>query len=137
VLKKGTIRENLYLNGLSKGIAYKTLRYNEGNIIHFAELSDYKDRPFNVLSTGQRMRLALSVSLYAESDMYLIDEWIGALDENYFKKYNQAFINKFSSGHSLVIASHNQNLLKKMCNKWMRIEGGRIVDQGTDFDLIA
>lgn len=127
---KATLVENIYLNGLSKGISYRLLKDREAEILEFAELEEFSGKNVDTLSAGQRIRLALSISLFADADIYLIDEWIGALDHYFFKKFNAALVDKLSQSKALVIASHNENLLKKLCNQAILIEDGVLRQKG-------
>ena len=127
---KATLVENIYLNGLSKGIPYKVLKDKENKILQFAELGDFSSKNVNTLSAGQRVRLALSISLHADADLYLIDEWVGALDHYFFTKFNSALVKKLSQSKALIIASHNEHLLKRLCNQAMVVENGMIKQQG-------
>lgn len=125
-----TIAENIIINGLSKGIGISVLRDNLENILEFSEMTEMRNTETQALSSGQKMRVALAVSLYADADIYLIDEWIGALDSYFFKKFNKALIEKLTKSKSLVMASHNQQLLTKMCNKSIVIDDGKILYLG-------
>lgn len=126
-LPNATVEENILMNGLSKGIGLAVLKSNIDRILDFAEMINYRNVETSALSAGQNMRIALGVSLIAEADLYLIDEWIGALDKYFFKKFNAALIEKLANSKSLVMASHNNKLLKSMCNLCAVMEEGTIV----------
>jgi len=127
---KATLSENIYLNGLSKGIRYRVLKNNESEILDFAELGSFSSRNVNTLSAGQKIRLALAISLYADADIYLIDEWIGALDGYFFSKFNKVLVEKLSRSKALVFASHNERLLKKLCNHAIVLNNGEFIAKG-------
>lgn len=125
-----TVRENIIVNGLSKGLPYKKLKDNTRHIMEFAELPDALDRPVQSLSAGQKMRVALGVTLMMDADLYLIDEWIAALDGYFFKKFSTALKKKMIESSGMVVASHNRNMLRQVCNKAIWIDHGQIQKVG-------
>ena len=121
-----TVRENILVNGLSKGLSYRYLKEMVNHVLEFAELSETIDRPIQRLSSGQRMRVALGVTLLMDADLYLIDEWVAALDGYFFKKFSTALKKKMIDSSGMVVASHNRNMLKQVCNKAIWLDRGRI-----------
>ena len=57
-----TVKENTYLRGALLGYTRQFIdeKYNE--IIEFAELKEFEDRPFKQLSSGMKSRLAFSIA---------------------------------------------------------------------------
>jgi len=121
---EATVRENIFVNGLSKGIPYRNLKKMAKNVLEFAELPETIDRPIQSLSSGQRMRVALGVTLLIDADLYLIDEWIAALDGYFFTKFSTALKKKMIDSSGMVVASHNRNMLRQVCNKAIWVDQG-------------
>lgn len=121
-----TVRENIFVNGLSKGIPYRNLKRMTKHVLEFAELPETIDRPIQSLSSGQRMRVALGVTLLIDADLYLIDEWIAALDGYFFTKFSTALKKKMIDSSGMVVASHNRNMLRQVCNKAIWVDQGRV-----------
>ena len=92
------------------------------------ELSDYTKTHFKNLSQGYKVRLAIVCFLLMKKTNVLIDEFIGFGDkfvqENLF---NKIFL-EYKKMHTLVVASHNQNLINKICNRIIEIEKGSIIN---------
>ncbi|RKJ53452.1 ABC transporter ATP-binding protein, partial [bacterium 1XD42-8] len=57
-----TVKENAYLRGAMLGYTRKFMDETYGEIIEFAELKDFQDRPFKQLSSGMKSRLAFAIA---------------------------------------------------------------------------
>ena len=81
--------------------------------------------PAGFRSSGMLMRLAFSVSTCIEPDILLMDEWLSVGDAEFIDKAERrldALINKASV---LVLASHSEDLVHRVCNKVLRMDHGR------------
>lgn len=81
-----TGRENIYVNGLLAGIKKKTIEQKIEQIIDFAGLNNFIDRPFFTYSSGMKFRLAFSIAIASEADVLIIDEIFQAGDFDYTVK---------------------------------------------------
>lgn len=126
----GTVYENIVVNGVTKGIKLPLIKERADWVLEFAEMSNYRDIEAGALSAGQNMRVALAVSLLSDADIFLIDEWIGALDKYFFSKFNEALVKKLSASRAIVITSHNNQLLRRLCNRAIVLEAGEVVFDG-------
>ena len=89
------------------------------------------NRPVHNFSGGWRMRLALAGALFQSSDYLLLDEPTNHLDleavlwlSNYLKKYTG----------TLLIISHDKDLLNTVCNHILHFEGKQLVLYRGNFD---
>ena len=80
------------------------------------ELGDYLYLPIKTYSTGMRFRLAFFTSLHIESDILLLDEWIGVADQNLRDKVDKLIYERITKSKITLIASHNSERLKRICN---------------------
>ncbi len=69
-----TVRENTYLRGAMLGYTRQFMNETYEQIIQFAELSDFQDRPFKQLSSGMKSRLAFSIASLVHPDILILDE---------------------------------------------------------------
>ena len=69
-----TVRENTYLRGAMLGYTRRFMDETYGQIIEFAELKEFEDRPFKQLSSGMKSRLAFSIASLVEPDILILDE---------------------------------------------------------------
>lgn len=89
----------------------------------FAELGDAFDRPIRTYSSGMRARLNFGLSLAFDFDVYLSDEATAVGDRNFREKASQAFREKVGKS-GLIIVSHNEGLLKELCQAGIYLRDG-------------
>ncbi len=90
------------------------------------ELGEYLYLPIKTYSSGMKFRLAFFTSLYIESDILLLDEWIATADEKLRTKVDKLILERITKSKITFIALHDLNRLKKICNKIIFFEKGEI-----------
>ena len=103
-------------------------KYEE--IIDFAELSEFQDRPFRQLSSGMKSRLAFSIASMVKPDILILDEVLSVGDGAFRKKSEQKMQNIISGGTTTLLVSHSLEQIQRMCNKVLWIEKGRQIAFG-------
>ena len=122
-----TGRENIVLSGMLLGFSEEQVREKEAEIIEFAELGDFIDKPVRTYSSGMYSKLAFSITAILETDIMLIDEVLSVGDQKFKKKsYNK--MRKLISNKDLtvVIVSHSLDTLSKLCDTVMWMHDGQI-----------
>ena len=85
------------------------------NFKDFSELPyDLFNRPLSTWSTGQAVRLAIYFLLKSDSDILLIDEFIGGTDKNFREKIKSLIVDRMDSSKIVVIASHDVKFLESI-----------------------
>jgi len=116
--------ENVLLRaGLKNMTKIETEKYIE-DVINFSDLDEFKNIPICQYSSGMRLRLALSMALFHFKDILIIDEIIFVGDKNFGEKIKNKLYELINKNIILIIASHNQELLKIYCNKFINLEKG-------------
>src|SRR5690606_15779277 len=95
-------------------------------IIAFSELGDFIDLPFRTYSQGMAARLAFATATCFDPDILLMDEWIGAGDPDFNRKAQRRMAELAEKASIIVLASHNEELLRRTCNKRLLLERGRV-----------
>ena len=126
-----TGRENIYINASIFGITAKEVDERLDDIIRFSELEEYIDNPVRTYSSGMYMRLAFSVAINVDADILLIDEILAVGDMNFQEKCFQKLQEIKRNGTTIVIVSHAQGQIEKICDRCIWIEEGVIRDEGT------
>ena len=70
------------------------------------------------------MRLSFASSLMINPDILIMDEWISTGDAQFKIKMQEALNEKINQSKILVIASHQEQLIKNICNKTLTLAGG-------------
>ena len=122
-----TVRENTYLRGAMLGYtrAFMDEKYEE--IIEFAELKDFQDRPFKHLSSGMKSRLAFSIACLVSPDILILDEVLSVGDGAFRKKSGNKMKEILNSGVTGILVSHSLDQVREMCNKILWLDHGRQV----------
>lgn len=107
-------------------------------LLDFVDLKDKKDVPVNKLSGGQKQRVGIARALATNPEILLCDEATSALDPKttqsilkLLKKINQNF------GITILLITHEMEVVKEICNKMAVMEHGEIVEQGSVVDLFT
>jgi len=119
--------ENIYLRGIMDGLLPAKIRSKIDEIADFSDLGDYLNLPVRTYSSGMKLRLAFSISTSIDADILIMDEWLSVGDEAFSKKAAQRLDSLVNSASIMVIASHNPQLIEKVCNRVITLEHGRII----------
>lgn len=111
-----TGRENIYMNGAILGMKLKEIKQKENEIIEFSGIRGFIDTPVKKYSSGMYLRLAFSVAIHSEADIYLFDEILAVGDEEFQKKCFDKIMEIKEKGLTFLIVSHNEEFLKKHTN---------------------
>lgn len=122
--------ENIFLRGLYLGLRTREIRTLVDEVVDFAELGDFLSLPVRTYSSGMAMRLAFSISTSIRPDIVLMDEWLGTGDASFLHKAEQRLHALIGSAGIMLLASHNDQIIRDACNKAILFEHGRIVATG-------
>lgn len=128
--------DNIYLRGLYLGLSKKEIEERLDDIAEFTELGSFLDFPIRTYSAGMRMRLAFSISTSIKPDILLLDEGIGAGDAAFLQKAESRLKNFTKQAGIIVLASHSNALIRKMCNIALFLKRGSVVALGEVDDML-
>jgi ABC-type polysaccharide/polyol phosphate transport system ATPase subunit len=121
-----TARENVIIYGALLGRDPKFMRERVDVIVEWAGVADFVDIPVRTFSSGMKGRLAFSVATDIEPDILLVDEVL-AVGDQAFRKKSEARMNELiSGGASVVVVSHALGLVRRICERVMWIDSGRV-----------
>lgn len=116
--------ENIYLRGLMDGLMPDAIRSRSNEIAEFTDLGDYLELPVRTYSSGMLLRLAFAISTSVDADILIMDEWLSVGDSDFSKKAAERLDKLVSNASILVIASHNPELIDRVCNRQLYLEHG-------------
>ena len=133
--KKLTVNQNLIVYGKLYNIQNLNKRINF--LSEKLRLGDLLDKITGELSSGQKNRVSLAKALINDPTVLLLDEPTAALDPE-TADFIRTFLEKYKEEKkiSVLLASHNMDEVKRLCNSVMMMKDGTIVDSGTPEDLI-
>lgn len=120
-----TVRENTYLRGALLGYTRKFMDEKYDEIIAFAELQNFQDRPFKQLSSGMKSRLAFSIACLVNPDILILDEVLSVGDGAFRKKSGDKMKAILNSGVTGILVSHSISQVREMCNKILWLDHGK------------
>ena len=132
-----TVRENTYLRGAMLGYTRKFMDETYEEIIEFAELKEFEDRPFKQLSSGMKSRLAFSIASLVEPDILILDEVLSVGDGAFRKKSEAKMKEIINGGATTILVSHSLGQIREMCSKILWLDKGRQVEFGSDVSGIC
>ena len=127
-----TVKENTYLRGAMLGYTKAFMNETYRDIIDFAELSEFEERPFKQLSSGMKSRLAFSIASLVNPDILILDEVLSVGDGAFRKKSEAKMKSIIGGGATTILVSHSMPQVRSMCNKILWLDHGRQVTFGDD-----
>lgn len=122
--------ENIFTMGMYLGISKKEILMKQDEIIEFSGLSDFINLPVRVYSAGMLLRLSFAVVTMLEPKILLMDEGFGTGDLDFTKKAQLKLEDFYKNVEILIMASHSDELIKKLCNKALLLENGKMKAYG-------
>lgn len=132
-----TVRENTYLRGAMLGYTRKFMDETYEEIIEFAELEEFQDRPFKQLSSGMKSRLAFSIASLVRPDILILDEVLSVGDGAFKKKSEAKMREIIGSGATTILVSHSLEQVREMCSKILWLHKGEQKAFGSDIQGIC
>ena len=132
-----TVKENAYLRGAMLGYTRKFMDETYEQIIDFAELKEFEDRPFKQLSSGMKSRLAFSIASLVRPDILILDEVLSVGDGAFRKKSEAKMKEIINGGATTILVSHSLNQVRSMCSKILWLHKGKQITFGSDVQKIC
>ena len=128
--KNYTGKNNIYLNGAFLSMDKDFLDEKFDEIVEFSELGEFINYPVKNYSSGMRAKLGFSIATLIEPDILIVDEILSVGDIKFRKKSSEKINELMAEGVTVLLVSHSINQIRKICNKCIWIESGRIVMEG-------
>lgn len=119
-----TVRENTYLRGAMLGYTKEFMDETCEEIIAFAELENYIERPFKQLSTGMQSRLAFSIASLVHPEILILDEVLSVGDGAFQEKSAKKMREIIDGGAATILVSHSLQQVRKLCNRVLWLNHG-------------
>lgn len=124
-------RENIYLNGALLGYSKKFIDQHFDSIVEFAEIEKFLDMPLKNYSSGMVARIAFSIATVMVPEILIVDEVLSVGDFMFQKKCEDRIMDLIENhGVTVLIVSHSNDQIARLCNKAIWIEKGKMVMEG-------
>lgn len=120
-----TARENIYLNGALLGYSKHFISDHFDEIVDFAEIEKFLDMPLKNYSSGMVARIAFAIATVIVPEILIVDEVLSVGDFMFQQKCERR-INTLIKEHgvTVLIVSHSNDQIERLCNKAIWIEKG-------------
>ena len=130
-----TGRQNIFMGGFCLGMTRQEIEAKLKWIIDFSEINDFIDQPLRTYSSGMKARLAFSTAISMDPDILFVDEALSVGDVKFNRKCFNT-INQFrENGRTILLVSHDLNVISSFCDKAILLDQGRIVADGDPRDV--
>ena len=134
---KLTGRENIYLSSMLLGFDKEQIDERLDEIIEFAELGAFIDRPVKTYSSGMYSKLAFSITAVLETEIMLIDEVLSVGDAKFRKKSYEKMRSLITNkDRTVLIVSHDAGTLRKLCDTILWIHEGEMKALGPTAEVL-
>jgi ABC-type polysaccharide/polyol phosphate transport system ATPase subunit len=121
-----TARENIYVSASVLGLRIKEVDAIFDDIIDFAELREFVDTKIKFYSSGMVARLGFSIAVKAGADIMFLDEIFAVGDMKFQEKAIRVFESSWIEGKTVVLVSHNMDVIKKYCGRTGFMKNGEM-----------
>ena len=134
--KKLNVKQNLIIYGKLYNI--KNLKEHINYLAEKLRLTELLNKVTGELSSGQKNRVSLAKALINNPSVLLLDEPTASLDPE-TGDFIRTFLENYKKENkiSVLLASHNMEEVKRLCNSVMMMKNGTIIDSGTPDHLIT
>jgi len=81
-------------------------------------------------SSGMYLRLAFSVAVHTDPEVFLIDEILAVGDEPFQRKCIDKIQDLARDGKTLVVVSHDLDLVSRICRRGVLLRHGELIFDG-------
>ena len=140
--EKLTMRDNIFLVGSIMGLGKKRIKEIYDQIIEFSGLKNFVNSKIKIFSTGMIGRLGFSISVFCmknkKTEILLLDEVFGSgADFDFEKKAIAKMEELIKGGATVVMVSHDLEMMEKYCDRILWLDQGKIRDLGTPKEIIC
>lgn len=132
-----TGRENIVLSGMLLGFTEREINERMDEIIEFAEIGDFIDRPVRTYSSGMHSKLAFAITAMLETDIMLVDEVLSVGDERFRKKSLEKMRTLIlDKDRTVIIVSHDKATLLELCDRILWLHDGEVMEIGQPEEVL-
>lgn len=131
-----TGRENVYLNAGLLGMRHAAVDACFDAIVAFSGIGEFIDQTVDTYSSGMYVRLAFSVAIHSDPDVFLVDEVLSVGDESYQRKCRARIMELKAAGKTILFVSHDLGTVQALCDRVILLDQGQVLSRGNAQDTI-
>jgi ABC-type polysaccharide/polyol phosphate transport system ATPase subunit len=118
------------------GIEKKEITRKLPSIIKFADIGNFIDASLFTYSSGMKLRLGFATAAFTDPSIIVIDENISVGDYGFRQKIWKWINNFIKSGNTVILATHEEDLINTFCNRIIELKNGIVVHSGKNFSKV-
>jgi lipopolysaccharide transport system ATP-binding protein len=130
-----TGRENLIINAAILGLSPTQIEARTEDIIAFADIGEFIDRPVKTYSSGMYVRVAFAVAVHVDPQILIVDEALAVGDALFQFKCMSRMRRMLDDGVALLFTSHDVSAIKALCQRALWLEKGQVRMLGDTADV--
>ncbi len=132
-----TGKENIFLNASVLGLSKQDILACYDDIVAFSELDEFINMPVKHYSSGMYMRLGFSVAIHVNPDILIVDEILAVGDQAFQEKCIEQIYDMKNAGVTIVMVSHNLNIMRNLCSHMVWVEHGKVQSAGPVEEVVG
>lgn len=137
-LFSASVRNDIAFGALNLGATQEEANLMVMEVARQTGVIDFIDRPTHALSFGQKKRVAIAGVLIMKPEVLILDEPTAGLDPQGVSEILKLLINiKSQTGLSIIIATHDIDIVPLYCDYAYLLNGGRVVGEGTPAEVFS
>ena len=125
------------MNGAILGYSKAFIDEKFDSIVEFAELRDFVNVPVKNFSSGMYARLGFSIATAVQPDILIVDEVLSVGDFRFQEKCEERIKKMINDGVTILLVSHDINMIKRLCNRVLWFDSGKMKDIGNTVSICA
>ena len=130
-------RDNVFLNGAILGMTEQQIKDRFDDIVEVPEIGHFIDPEVKFYSSGMYLRLAFSVAVHTDPEVFLIDEILAVGDEPFQRKCIDKIQELARDGKTLVVVSHDLDLVSRICKRGVLLKHGELIYDGPIHEAVG
>ncbi|MCB0164748.1 MAG: ABC transporter ATP-binding protein [Anaerolineae bacterium] len=123
-------RENIFMNGIIRGLSQTKIDELYDNIVAFADIGDFINQPIKLYSSGMAVRLAFAVQTFVPKDILIVDEALSVGDVAFQRKCMASMERFRDNGGTFILVSHNTQSIVQHCERCLLMVEGELLADG-------
>ena len=132
-----TGRENVFLNAALIGLGREETEAKLADILSFADIGDFIDRPVRTYSSGMFVRLAFAVAVSVEPEILVVDEALAVGDEAFQRRCFARLETLQKAGTTILFVSHAAQSVIQLCSRALLMDKGELLMDGHPRSVIV
>lgn len=125
-----TVKEDIAFGPMNLGLSYDEVEKRVEDALKMVGMENYEDKTPHHLSGGQQKRIAIAGIIAMKPELMILDEPTAGLDPDGVEKMLNIMNQLNEEGMTLIISSHDIDMISKYADKIFVLYNGEIIESG-------